>query len=122
MISKAQLEECLEAGNRKGSAIVITIGNKVEASKLCAKRLRFGGTLKVVEKYWKAGPSSVYMTSSSIGHDQLGGCKERPEQCVICAGANKTENHTCGVTGCGLKKGKMCIYVVSRCANCGSNH
>ena len=122
LISEARLEERLEAGNGKGSAIVITVGSEVEASRLCAKGLRFGGAPKVVEKYWEAGPSSVCMTCSGIGHDRLGGCNERPEQCVICAGAHKTENHACGVTGCGVKKGKICIHVVPRCANCGGNH
>ncbi len=37
LISKARLEERLKTGNGKGLAIIITIGNKVEASKLCAK-------------------------------------------------------------------------------------
>ena len=122
LISEARLEERLETGNGKGSAIVITVGNEAEASKLCSKGLRFGGAPKVVEKYWEAGPGSVCMTCSGIGHDRLGGCKERPEQCVICAGAHKTENHRCGVTGCAAKKGKICIHVVPKCANCGGNH
>ena len=122
LISEARLEERLETGNGRGSAIVITVGNEAEASQLCAKGLRFGGAPKVVEKYWEAGPGSVCMACSGIGHDRLGGCKERAEQCVICAGAHKTENHSCGVTGCGAKKGKICIHVVPKCANCGGNH
>ena len=85
----------------KGSAIVITVGNEADVSKLCAKKgLRFGEAPKVVEKYLEAGPSSVCMTPSSVctcttcsgmGHDQLGGCNERPEQCVICTGAHKSK-------------------------------
>lgn len=69
LISEARLEERLETGNEKGSAIVITVGNEVEASRLCAKGLRFGEALKGVEKYWEAGPSSICMTCSGIGHD-----------------------------------------------------
>ncbi len=79
LISKARLEERLEAGNGKGLAIVITVGNEVEVSRLCPKGLRFGGASKVVEKYWEAGPSSVCMTYSDIGYDRLGGCNEKPE-------------------------------------------
>ncbi len=122
LINEERLEEQLETGNGRGSAIVITVGNEAEALKICAKGLRFGGAPKVVEKYWEAGPSSVYMTCSGIGHDRLGGCRERPAQCVICAGAHKSENHKCGVTGCITKKGKICIHVVPKCANCGGNH
>ena len=69
LINKTQLEERLDFGNRKGSAIVITVEKSMEASRLNSKRLRFDGALKVVEKYWKAGPSSVCMTCSGIGHN-----------------------------------------------------
>ena len=51
LISETRLEERLESGTGRSSAIVITVGNSTEASTLCAKGLRFGGTLKVVEKY-----------------------------------------------------------------------
>ena len=122
MINQERLEERLESGDARGSTIVITIGSEAEALNLCAKGLRFGGAPKVVEKYWEAGPGSVCMTCSGIGHDRLGGCGERSPQCVICAGAHKSENHKCGVTGCTVKKGKICIHVVPKCANCGGNH
>lgn len=93
LISEARLEDRLDTGTGRGSAIVITVGSEEDVSKLCAKKLRFGGAPKVVKKYWEAGPSSVCMTCSGIGHDRLGGCKQRSEQCVICAGAYKSENH-----------------------------
>ena len=100
LISETRLEERLESGSGRGSAIVITVGNSAEASKLCFKGLRFGGALKVVEKYWEAGPGSVCM---SCGHNRLGECGNRAIQCVICAGAHKAENHRCGVTRCTIK-------------------
>lgn len=59
LISEARLEERLKTGNRKGLAIMITIGNKAEISQLCAKGLRFGRVPKVVEKYLKVEPSSM---------------------------------------------------------------
>ena len=68
LINEERLEERLEWRNKKGSAIVITVGNKAEALKLCAKKLEFGGAPKVVEKYWEYGPSSLYMTCLSIGY------------------------------------------------------
>lgn len=51
LINKAQFEEYLESNNKNRFAIVITIANKAEVSKLCIKNLRFGGVFKVVEKY-----------------------------------------------------------------------
>ena len=122
LINEARLEERLESGNGRGSAIVITVGNGTEASQLCSKGLRFGGTLKVVEKYWEAGPSSIRMSCTGIGHDRLGGCGDRRVQCVICAGAHKVESHKCEMTGCTVKMGKICTHVIPKCANCGGNH
>ena len=112
---------CAE-GNGRGSAIVITVGSSAEASKLCSKGFRFGGALKVVEKYREAGPSSVCMSCAGIGHDRLRGCGDRAIQCVICAGDHKVESHRCGVTGCMVKMGKIRTHVTAKCANCGGNH
>ena len=67
LINEARLEERLESGNGRGSAIMITVENEVEASRLCAKGLRSGGAPKVVEKYWEAGPSSICMSRVGSG-------------------------------------------------------
>lgn len=75
----------------------------------------------MVEKYWEAGPSSICMNCTGMGHDRLGGCGDRRVQCVICAGAHKVESHKCGVTGCTVKMGKICTHVIPKCANCGGN-
>ncbi len=84
--------------------------------------MRFGGALKVVEKYWEAGPSSVCLSCAGVGHDHLGECKGRVVQCVIFAGAHKVQDHRCGVTGCTMKIGKICTHVTPKCANCGTKH
>lgn len=122
LISETRLEKRLESETGRGSAIVIMVGNSAEASTLCSKGLRFGRALKVVEKYWEAGPGSVCMSCAGVGHNRLGECGDRTLQCVICAGDHKAENHTCGITGCNVKKGKICAYVMPKCANYGGNH
>ncbi len=76
----------------------------------------------MVEKYWEAGPGSVYMSCAGIGHNRLRGCGDRAIQCVICAGDHKVESHRCWVTGCMVKMGKICTQVTAKCANCGANH
>ncbi len=122
MTNEARLEERLDSGNGRGSAIVITVENSTEASRLCSKRLRFGGALKVVEKYWEAEPSSICISCVGIRHDRLGGFGERKVQCVICAGAHKFESHKWRVTGRNTKIGKICTHIIPKFANCGENH
>ncbi len=96
LISESRLREQQEAG-KQGSAIVITVKGEVEAKKLCASGLRFGGVVRVVERYWEAGPSSVCMRCCGIGHERMGSCKDRPSKCIICAGPHKVEDHCYGV-------------------------
>ena len=78
LISEDRLREQQETGNKRGSAIVITVKGETEAKKLCASGLCFGGLIRVVEKFWEAGPSSVCMTCCGIGHEWMGNCKNRP--------------------------------------------
>ena len=122
LINKNRLREQQETGNKRGSAILITVKGEAEAKQLCASGLRFEGVLRVVERYWEAGPSSVCMTCCGIGHERMGSCGDRPPKCVICAGPHKVEDHCCGVAGCNKGKGKICIYVTAKCANCGGIH
>lgn len=69
MINEARLEKHLEFGDRKRFTIVIIVGNSTETFQLCSKELRFGGTSKVVEKYWEAEPCSICMSYVEIGHN-----------------------------------------------------
>lgn len=122
LISENRLKEEQKKGSKTGSAIVITVSNEIEAKRLLANGLRFGGAVKKVEKYWEAGPGSVCMRCCGIGHERQGSCGDRPEKCVMCAGAHLTSEHQCGVNGCNKGKGKLCIHVVARCANCQGSH
>ncbi len=122
LINEDRLREAQTTGNKRGSAIVITVKGEVEAKKLCAAGLRFGSIIRVVEKYWEAGPSSVCMTCCGIGHERMGSCGNRPAKCVICSGAHKVEEHQCGVIGCTKGRGKICPHVKAQCANCGGGH
>ncbi len=93
LINKIRRKERLESGNRRRSAIVITVRNSGETSLLCSKRLRFRRALKVVEKYWEAGPGSVCISYKAVDHYRLGNCGKRAMECVICAGLYKVKNH-----------------------------
>lgn len=121
LINKNRLKEQPETGKR-GSAIVITVKGEAEAKKLCASGLRFGGVVRVVERYWEAGPDSVCPTCCGIGHQRMGSCAERPQRCRICAGPHKVDDHHCGVIGCKKGKGKICVHVTPKCANCMGAH
>ena len=122
LIHESRLRERQESGNYRGSSIVITVANNSDATYLCARGLRFGGTLKVVERYWEAGPGSVCPVCCGIGHDRLGKCGQRPAQCTLCAGPHKLEDHKCGVNGCKVGFGKICTHVTAVCANCKGSH
>lgn len=69
LISKKYLREQQENSNKQRSAIIITISGKSKVKMLFASRLYFGGQIKIVEKYWESGPSSVYLTYCSINHE-----------------------------------------------------
>lgn len=81
LISENRLRKQQESGNKRGSAIIITVKGETEAKQLCASGLRFGGVVRVVEKYWEAGPSSVCMTCCGIGHERMESCGNRPAKC-----------------------------------------
>ncbi len=122
LINEDRLKEQQKTNNKRGSAIVITVGNENVAKQLMASGLRFGGAVKKVEKFWDAGPGSVCMRCCGIGHERLGNCGNRPERCVMCAGEHQASVHQCGVSGCNKGTGKLCVHVVARCANCQGSH
>ena len=47
---------------------------------------------------------------------------ERPAKCTLCAGSHRLEEHMCGVGGCQVGSGKICMHVTATCANCQGNH
>ena len=82
LIHESRLRERQESENYCGSSIVITVANNSDATYLYARGLRFGETLKVVERYWKAELRSVCLVCFVIGHDCLGKCEQRLAQCI----------------------------------------
>ncbi len=92
LINKIRLKEQQDT-RKRGSAIMITVKGEAEAKKLCASGLQFEGAIKVVERYWEAGPGSVCMICCGIGHQRMGSCGDRPQKCIICAGPHKVEDH-----------------------------
>lgn len=97
--------------------------NILEASYLCTKDLRFGGGLKVVEKfYWEARPGSIYLICCGIGHNCLESCGQRPPQYTLCTEPHKLDEYRYKVSGCQLEFGKICSYVTATCVNCQGNH
>lgn len=122
LVGEDRLKVQQENSNKRGSAIVITVSSEYEAKQLIADGLRFGGAVKKVEKYWDAAPGSVCLKCCGISHERLGSCGDRPEKCVMYAGAHPASEHQCGVNRCNKGKGKLCIHVIARCANCQGNH
>ena len=99
LINENCLREQQETSNIQGSVIVLTIKGDAKAKKLCESGLQFGGVVRVVERYWEVGPSSVYMICYDISHYQIESCGDRPEKCLICDDSHKVENQQCEVAG-----------------------
>lgn len=49
-------------GNKQSFAIIIIIKEKIETKKLFTLSLYFGRFTKIIEKFQKAGPSSIYIS------------------------------------------------------------
>lgn len=98
LIGEIRLEKHLKSGTGRGLTIVIILRNSIKVSKLCSKELRFQKALKVVERYWEAGPGLIYISYVSIGHDCLGECRNRALQCSIYLKSHKIKNYRCEVT------------------------
>ena len=122
LINEERLKKQQELNNKRGSAIVITVSSESEAKQLAASVLRFGEAIKKVEKYWDAGPGSVCLRCCGIGHERQNSCGGRPKKCTLFAGAHSASEHLCGVKGCSKGRGKLCVHIAARCANCQGNH
>ena len=113
LINKVRFKEQQDKGNKRGSAIVITVSNEIKAKRLIANGLQLGGAIKKVKRYWDARPGSVCMKYCRISHKRQGSCGDRPEKCLICASAHPASKHQCGVNGCSKGRGKLCVHVVA---------
>lgn len=96
---------------------MITIKKKVEIKKLCASGLRFGSAVKVVKRYWDAGPGLVCMTCCDIKHQQMRSCGDQPQKYIIYTNAYKVEDYQWKVIGCHKRKGQIWVYITSKCVN-----
>jgi hypothetical protein len=103
------------------STIVITVRNKLEADRLIAKGLHFGGYNHTVDRYWETGPTEICPKCLEYGHTSYRGCSGTPK-CYICAGNHEANEHKCPITGCSTPAGKACIHLPVKCINCKGPH
>ena len=93
LINEDRLKEQQDKGNKQRSAIVITVSNKIKAKRLIANGLQFREVIKKVERYWDTGPGSVCMKCCGNGHERQSSYGDRPEKCIMCAGAHPASKH-----------------------------
>jgi hypothetical protein len=103
------------------STIIITVRNKLEADRLIAKGLHFGGYNHTVERYWEIGPTEICPKCLDYGHTSYRGCSGTPK-CYICAGNHEANEYKCPITGCSTPIGKACIYLPIKCIHCKGPH
>lgn len=92
-------------------AIVIIVANISDIIYLYAKNLRFGGALKVVEKYWEAGSGSICLICYDIGNNCPENYGDRPAKCSLYAKLHKLEEHKCGMRGYRARWDKICAGI-----------
>lgn len=66
LINKNCLRKQQETDNKWKLAIVIIIKGDAKAKKLCISDLRFRKVIRVVERYWEAESSSIYIICCGI--------------------------------------------------------
>ena len=103
------------------STIIITVRNKLEADKLMAKGLHFGGYNHKADRYWEIVPAEICPKCLEYGHTSFGGCS-KTSKCYICAGNHEANEHKCPITGCSTPAGKACIHLPVKCINCKGPH
>jgi hypothetical protein len=86
------------------------IRNKLEADRLIAKGLYFGGHNYTVERYWETGPIEIYPKCLDYGYTSYRGYSGTPKY-YICAGNYEASEYKYPITGCSTLTGKACIYL-----------
>lgn len=122
LMSKDRLRKQQENSNKQGLAIVITLHSEHEAKQLDINDLRFGGAMKKLEKYQKAGLGSICFKCCEISYERLESCRDKLEMCIMCVGSHQASKHKCRVNRCNKRRGKLCIHIVAQCANYQGNH
>jgi hypothetical protein len=101
--------------------IIITIHNKLEADKLMAKGLYFGGFSHTVDRYWETGLEEICPRCLEYGHSSYRGCS-KALRCYICTGNHEASEHKCPITGYSTLPGKACIHLPVKCIHCKGPH
>lgn len=98
---------------KRGSAIVITVSNKIEVKQLLANGFCFEEVVKKEERYQEAGPGLVYIKCCGISYKRQDSYENRPKKCVIYVEVYLTSKYQCGVNKQNKKKGKLYIYFIA---------
>lgn len=96
LVGKNLSREKQKSNNKCRSAIVINPSNKIVEKRPIANCFCFGGAIKKVEKYWKAGYKLVYMKCFGIRHKSPGTYGNKPKKCRMCVGTHLTSKHQRG--------------------------
>src|SRR5271154_146646 len=118
---KETILERYNSGKIKCSTIIVTVRNKLEADRLMAKGLYFGGYNHTVDRYWETGPEEICPRCLEYGHTNYRACK-KPAKCYICAGDHEANEHKCPITNCTALQGKACVHLPIKCIHCKGSH
>lgn len=98
------------------------MGNSVKASNLYSEKLRSGGTLKIIKKYWKAWFGLIFINYIGVNYGCPTEYRNRVLQYIISIGIYKVENCKCEVIGYIIKINKIYTYIILKYTNCRENY
>lgn len=120
--SQVRFEHLVNSEGKKHSSKKIVVRTREEANRLLAKGVWFGGVCHKVELYRQIGPDSMCPTCCHWGHTTYNCPNSEIQRCELCSGPHLTQNHQCTINGCNKGRGKQCIHITIKCANCGVKH
>ena len=75
-----------------------------------------------VDAFEEERPDALCLRCGEWGHVTPHCDEARKPKCAICVKEHATKDHRCSVEGCLVGRGRMCLHVTAKCANCGGPH
>jgi hypothetical protein len=103
--------------NQRAGSVAVAFGTEEEANRAIRNRLYIAGMSVRVEKLYSTSPTTQCQKCQGFGH--LNSYCRRSPSCKLCGENHATQQHVCNTC---QAKGRKCIHLVPKCANCREAH
>ena len=104
------------------SSVVAAVLGETVFTRLCRSGIRLPRGRREVDAFEEERPNALCLRCGEWGHVTPHCDEAEKPRCVICAKEHATRDHRCSVEGCRVGRGRMCLHVTAKCANCGGPH